>query len=123
MNLLNRGFDFVSLSVERGCVFAEQFDFDWLGIAFQIADDVGNDANEFDLQGGFGFSNLIAQIRNHCFSSPLVSGFQLDRIVAPIRLSHKQSHLETGASRIAFNLRRLHQLFFDVLQDAVGFRQ
>jgi hypothetical protein len=40
-NFFDGCFDLLGLGLQRGGVFAEEFDFDWFGIALQIADHIG----------------------------------------------------------------------------------
>src|SRR5215467_5985156 len=44
---------------------------------------------------------------------------EFHRKVAAVWLSHKQTELQSGAPRIALDLRRLHQLLFDILEHAI----
>ena len=111
----------VGQGVALGGVGAEDFDFDGLHGAHQVAQHVANDLAEVDGEGRLGGLDARADVGNDFLGGAPAVGFQADEVVAPVGLSDEKAHLGAGAARVAGHFRHLHNQLFGLAQHAVGF--
>ena len=109
---------------EKLGILRKKFYDDGLGGAGEVADHVLQHLDEFYFCCGFRLFDLGPDVGDDFIDSAAAVAFQPDGKVAPVGFGDgSEAKLQTGAARSVFDFRYGMQNFFDVLKDAVGFRQ
>ena len=110
-------------SFSRRVSVEKNLDFDRVGRPRQIADQIGKNAGELRVQGGFRRVDLLAEFVDDVFSRAVAVGAQFHEEVARIGFGNCQGEPGAGPPGETLDLRRLVEDPFDMAQHPISFRE
>ena len=124
MNFLNGAGNTRSSVGEEFWILREKLNDDGLGLAGEVANHVLQDLDEFHLGGRLGLLDFGTNVGDDLINVPLAVALELNGEITTIGFGNRgKAKLQASAARSVFDFGLRTNNFFDVLEDAVGFRE